>query len=236
MKVNATAIICAYNEEKTIRNILKEICDLILFSEVIIINDGSTDDTSNIILELKKTINIRDVHLPKNLGKGFAMAKGVEMASSEYIVFIDADLSNYTRNHALKLLNPVITGKADMVMGQATNTLIPPIINPFKKLSGQRAMRRRELLPILEKMKTVRFGAETLINMHFKTNNKMVNYVTLHNLVHPTKFHKTKPHIAIKEFILEGWQIIATASSYFNMNARLHKNRIHTFLVSTIKS
>ncbi len=66
-------------------------------------------------------------------------------------------------------------------------------------------------------METAGYGVETLINMHYKAKNKKIKYVPLENLVHPTKFQKTKPHKAIKEFILEGYQIIATTISNFNM-------------------
>lgn len=225
MKSKTTAIICAYNEENTITNILKDVYELQLFNEVIIINDGSNDKTRKFIRELKKAINIKDVHLPSNMGKGFAMAKGVEISSSEYLVFIDADLSNFTRTHALGLLNPVLTGEADMVLGQPTKTLIHPSINPFKTLSGQRALKKKDIIPILKKMKTAGYGVETLINMHFKANNKTVNYVSLENLTHPTKFQKTKPYKAIKEFIMEGCQIIATMFSNLNMTVKSNKNR-----------
>jgi len=203
MKLQATAIICAYNEENTITNILEEVCKTNYFIEIIVINDGSTDNTSDLIKEFKKANEIIDIHSHKNEGKGFAMAIGAELANCKYLVFIDADLSNFTAEHAKRLLNPVVKGKVDMVLGQATKTLIPPGINPFKSLSGQRALKKIDILPILEKMKSARFGVETLINMQYRAANKIVRYVCLKNLVHPTKFQKTKPHMAIKEFVQE---------------------------------
>lgn len=230
MKLKATAIICAYNEQKTIANILKEVCETHFFNEVIVINDGSKDKTGELIKEFKKTGDIIDVQLPKNKGKGFAMAKGAELASNEYLVFIDADLSNFTTEHANKLLRSVLNGNADMVLGQPTKTLIPQGINPFKSLSGQRALKKIDILPILKKMETVGYGVETLINMHFKANKKVVEYVCLNNLVHPTKFQKTKQHKAIAEFILEGCQIVATTFSNFNIVAKSNKNKILSIL------
>ncbi len=219
MKIQATAIICAYNEENTIINILKEISGLHLFNEVIVINDGSIDDTGKFIREFKKTNDtVIDVHLPKNEGKGFAMVKGTELASSDYLVFIDADLSNFTKKHVQSLLTPVLKGSADMVLGQATNTLIPSYINPFKNLSGQRALKKSDLIPILKKMETVGYGVETLINMHFRSKKKKVKYVNLKNLKHPTKFHKAKTHQALKEFIMEGYQIVITIFTNFKMS------------------
>ena len=226
MKPSSTAIICAYNEQKTIANILKDVCKTHSFDEIIVVNDGSKDKTGELIKEFKKTNNIKDIHLHKNEGKGFAMAMGAELASSKYLVFIDADLSNFTTEHANKLLKSVLNGNADMVLGQATKTFIHPGINPFKNLSGQRALKKIDILPILKKMKTVGYGVETLINIHFKANNKVVEYVSLKNLVHPTKFQKIKPHKAIFEFIIEACQIVATTFSTSSLIVKSNKTSV----------
>lgn len=230
MKLQATAIICAYNEENTITNILKNVYELYFFNEVIVINDGSKDKTSKLIKELKKTIDIKDVHLLTNKGKGFAMAKGAEIARNEYLVFLDADLSNFTLTHARELLNPVLTGQADMVLGQPAKTLIHPEINPFRNLSGQRALKKGDILPIIDRMKTTGYGVETLINMQYRAANKEVRYVCLKNLVHPSKFQKTKPHKAIKEFVQEAFQIIATTFSNYSLMKKVNRKRVSNIL------
>jgi len=230
MKLPATVIICAYNEENTIKNILTEICELNIFDEIIVINDGSNDKTRKFILEQKKAIEIKDIHLLTNMGKGFAMTKGIEMSSNDYLVFIDADLSNFTITHALELLNPLLEGEADMILGQATKTLIHPEVNPFRTLSGQRAIRKVDILPVLEKMKTTGYGVETLINMQYSASNKIVKYVNLKNLIHPTKFQKTRPLKAIKEFIQEGRQIISTAFSNYILIKKANKKRASNIL------
>jgi glycosyltransferase involved in cell wall biosynthesis len=224
MKLDSTAIICAYNEQNTIANILEDVCNTHIFNEVIVINDGSKDNTGELIKEFKKTNDIIDIHLHKNEGKGFAMAKGAKLANCKYLVFIDADISNFTAEHANRLLNPVLNGNADMVLGQPTKTLIPSGINPFKSLSGQRALKKIDILPILKKMETVGYGVETLIKMHFMANNKVVEYVYLKNLVHPSKFQKTKPHKAIIEYMKEGYQIVATAFSNTKLAAKSNKD------------
>ncbi len=224
MKMNSTAsaIICAFNEERTIEKILKNIHETHSFEEIIIINDGSTDQTGRIIIQLSAQIKILYLHLPENMGKGFAMAKGVEMAQSKILVFIDADLSGFTSTHASQLLTPLLNGTASMVLGQPTKTFIHSKINPFKKLSGQRATYKKDLIPILEQMKYSGYGVETIINMHYKANNLNVDYVNLEKLVHPTKFQKTGPLQAIREYIAEGWQIAKTL--FKNDKTGLHPN------------
>ncbi|MFA4851501.1 MAG: glycosyltransferase family 2 protein [Thermoplasmata archaeon] len=222
-----TAIICAFNEESTIENVLKAVADSNLFNEIIVVNDGSTDNTGKIIKELKKCLDITDIHLPENKGKGFAMASGVEKASSELIVFCDADLSDLRGEHFLQLIKPIIENKADMVLGQATETLINYKINPFKSLSGQRSLLREDILPILDDMKTSKFGVETLINLYYQSQGKRVEYVMLMDLKHPTKFNKTNQSQAMKEFIFEGHQIALTAFNNFNLITKIIKNKLN---------
>jgi len=225
-----SAIICAFNEESTIENVIKIVADSNLFNEIIVVNDGSIDATGKIINELKKDFHITDIHLSENKGKGYAMALGVEKSSSELIVFCDADLSDIRGEHFLQLTNPIIKNEADMVLGQATETLINYKINPFKSLTGERALLKKDILPILGDMKTSKFGVETLINLYYQSLGKRVKYVMLIDLKHPTKFNKTNQSQAIKEFVLEGHQIALTAFNNFNLIIKILKNKLRACL------
>ena len=204
------AIICAYNEEKTIQSIIKEVVRIPIFDEIIIVNDGSKDSTGKLINSLMSEYSFKSIHLTKNKGKGFAMATAAEQCHSEILVFLDADLSNLRESHVHQLIRPLIAQKADMVIGQATETMISYKVNPFRDLSGQRAMRRNTIAPILQRMKVSGYGVETLLNMYFRANKKQISYVRLDKLFHPTKFEKKKNGPAIREFVLEGRQILKT--------------------------
>ncbi len=220
-----TAIICAFNEEKTIEFVIRSASANYLIDELIVVNDGSTDNTGKIIERLKGDISITDIHFTENKGKGYAMATGVEKAINEAIVFIDADLSELNQDHYYQLLIPIMEDKADMVLGQATETLINYSVNPFKSLSGQRALWKKDILPIVGKMKHSRFGVETLINLFYQSQGKTVNYVMLKGLKHPTKFDKVSKQQAIKEFVKEGHQIALTAFKNFDLITSSEKNR-----------
>ena len=225
-----SAIICAFNEESTIEDVLKAVTDSNLFNEIIVVNDGSTDNTLKNIKEIKKSVDITDIHLPENKGKGYAMALGVERASSEIIVFCDADLSGLKKNHFQQLINPIIGNEADMVLGQATETLINYKINPFKSFTGERALLKQDVLTILEEMRTSKFGVETLINLHYQAQEKKVKYVMLEGLKHPTKFDKASTKSkAIKEFVLEGHQIALALFNNFNSITKIARNQINKF-------
>lgn len=210
MNERVSAIICAFNEEKTIKSIIRNISVIPNIYEIIVINDGSLDSTGQLIKNIKTEVALTDIHIEDNKGKGFAMAKGIEMSTCEYLLFIDADITNFTITHAHQLLNPLIEGKTNMVLGQPGKTLFGYKYNPFKKLTGQRSLRKTDILPIVAKMKNSRFGVETLINMYYKANRKKVENICLEKLVHPTKFQKTNPARAITEFISEGAQILRT--------------------------
>ncbi len=106
-----SAIICAYNEEKTIKEVVTTVCEY-FFDEVIVVNDGSTDGTANILSELHFLPSLKYIALPENKGKGHAMVTGIEHATGEIIVFIDADLSNLKEGHFEQLISPVFSNEA----------------------------------------------------------------------------------------------------------------------------
>jgi len=220
-----SAIICAYNEAATVKDVVSIVSDY-YFDEVIVVNDGSTDETDFILQEVKDLHNIKLVTLPENKGKGFAMATGIEETAGEIVVFIDADLSNLQEDHFAQLITPVINNEADMVLGQATETLINYNLNPFKSFTGERALRRGDILPLVDKMKSSRFGVETLINLYYQSEGKTVKYVMLDKLRHPTKFDKTSPSHAMKEFVREGHQIARTTFKNFDLISKTVRSRI----------
>ncbi len=115
-------VIPVYNEEKTISMILDVILDLDLGdigTEMVIVNDCSTDGTKTIIEEYiaahsKAPISL--IHQEKNMGKGAAIRKGIEEATGEFLVIQDADLE-YDPREFKELLEPIINGHADVVYG-----------------------------------------------------------------------------------------------------------------------
>ncbi len=85
----------AYNEERTLEKAVKETMKELrgLDYEIIIINDGSTDNTLKIAKELcESSKNVKVISYSKNRGKGYALKKGFEKSKGEIIVFFDSDL------------------------------------------------------------------------------------------------------------------------------------------------
>ncbi|RLD63882.1 MAG: hypothetical protein DRI95_11165, partial [Bacteroidetes bacterium] len=190
MKV--TAVICAFNEEKTISGVIIAALKSKLINEVVVINDGSTDNTGREILQYKYELRLKFVDLPRNMGKGFAMATGVENATGEVIVFLDADITGLNSRHISNMTLPVLRGKADMVLGQPSETYVHNSINPFKVFTGERVLLKSDLKPILDEIRYSRFGVETYINLFYGVHGKGIKYIKLKNLFHPLKIQKVK--------------------------------------------
>lgn len=116
-----TIIIPVFNEEKTINEILNRVVKAKLLSgikkEVIVIDDGSTDKTLRVLSEFK-IINykIKILRHNKNQGKGAAIRTGLKYATGNYVIIQDADLE-YDPKDYLKLLQPILDGKTDVVYG-----------------------------------------------------------------------------------------------------------------------
>ena len=147
------------------------------------------------------------------------MVVGVESAKNEIILFFDADVFGIKEEHFYQLLKPVLdeNSEADMVLGSPSETLIDYRVNPFKSLTGERALYKKDIEPILENIRDIRFGVETYINLYFQAHGKKVKYTLLDGLTHPTKYDKTSASKATQEFISEGQEIAVTLLKNYDL-------------------
>ena len=123
MSLKLSILIPAYNEANTIHLILDKVRDVVLSEniskEIIIVNDCSTDDTTQKIeayLLKNPQVPIQLFSQDKNRGKGAAIHKAIELATGDYLIVQDADLEYDPEEYNL-LLKPILNGFADVVYG-----------------------------------------------------------------------------------------------------------------------
>jgi len=120
--ISVSIIIPVFNEEKTIIKILKKINEIKKSAnfEIIIINDGSTDNSERLIDQNTKYFD-KVKHLRKNLGKGKAILEGLRISSMDYVFFQDSDLE-YDPIDLIKFIEIADNYKADLIMGSRFTT------------------------------------------------------------------------------------------------------------------
>ena len=117
-----SVVIPVYNERKTIESIFNKVYENKLVTEIIIVDDCSTDGSFEIIKNLvkekspKKKVQIIISQNKKNIGKGGSLRSGFKLASSEVIIIQDADLE-YNPKEYSNLIQPIADNKADVVYG-----------------------------------------------------------------------------------------------------------------------
>lgn len=113
-----SVIMPVYNEAGTITQIISKVKAVPLDKEIIVVNDGSFDGTEEILAGIA---GLRIIKHEKNLGKGAAIRKGLEVVLSKAVIIQDGDLE-YDPNDYLKLLEPIMAGRADVVYGSRNLT------------------------------------------------------------------------------------------------------------------
>ena len=189
-ELRTTAIIAAWNEERTIADVLRALTGSPLIDEVIVVSDGSTDRTVEICrgFEGVKTVSLRSNH-----GKGFAMAVGVANASNDILFFCDGDMYNVTDEHIAALVTPVLRGECDMNIGIRNRGPIQNFLHLKVKcgpvLSGIRVMRRAVFETVPPKYQA-RYKIETALNCFCSKAGLRQQQTIIYGLDHLKKENK----------------------------------------------
>lgn len=179
-----TCIIPAFNEEKQIANVLDAVLDLkqTLPLEIIVVDDGSTDQTATLLKNYK---NIHVITNRPNLGKSYSIAKALEVSKGDYILLLDADLIGLTANDIRNLLLPIQNNTAEVTMSVRRNSFMHMRIMNLDFVTGERVFPRKLVADKIDEIKKLpRFGLEVFLN----------NLIIEHRCVVKTVYWKTVAH------------------------------------------
>ncbi|MEX2558344.1 MAG: glycosyltransferase family 2 protein [Pirellulales bacterium] len=111
-----SVVIPVYNELNTVAEVIRRVRDSGVPTEIILVDDGSTDGTRELLESWRGQDDLKIVLHERNQGKGAALRTGFQQASGDVVIVQDADLE-YDPHEFEKLIQPIVEGQADVVFG-----------------------------------------------------------------------------------------------------------------------
>ena len=180
-----TAIVPAYNEAERIGGVLSVLNTYPRFKEVIVVDDGSTDSTKEVV---KQFHNVRYIKQANNTGKGGALDRGVQEATTELVFFCDADITGLTHEILEQIHKPVIKRQAGMSIAIQNRRayflnylFVTKILRLVPVLAGQRVL-TKTLWNKLPEWYKKNFRIEVGLNFYSKFYGKGYRYRSFREL------------------------------------------------------
>lgn len=172
---SVAVIIPVINEEESVPNVISTTSNFELVDEVIVVDDGSTDRTVEVVEELAKSNSkVKLLKNPENKGKAYSINEGVNSTDAEVLLFLDSDLVGLNDRHLMGLLMLVLEGLCDMSMMVVENNQKIGSFGGLGKIwSGQRCLYRDDFLEM--KIPTnIGYGLETIMNQKYMESGKRI--------------------------------------------------------------
>lgn len=183
--MTVTCLIPAHNEGARIGAVLRAVSGHPSVAEILVIDDGSTDDTAAVV---RAVSGVTLIHMPQNKGKTAALVAGIRAAQGTYLLLVDADLSGLTPHHISELIDPVLRGQADVSISLRDNA--PRLWHwlGIDYISGERVLPKSLLLSHTETMSALpRFGFEVFLNSVLIAQSSRIAVVRWRGVKSPLK-------------------------------------------------
>lgn len=188
-------VIPAWNEEHDIQKVLDTVGPVEWLSKIIVVDDGSEDQTLKVAQErAKKYSNMVVKRLPANQGKGSAMLAGVRLMGSEIdtIIFLDADLIGLSAGHLSKLFQPVNENQCEMSVAIFKDGYWRTDLSQryAPNLNGQRCLPRTAAEQALAPLVNSGYGVEIGLTQYARRNKWRIQYISWEGMTHDMKEKK----------------------------------------------
>lgn len=181
------AIVPAFNEQETLVDVVTVLKSTGTIDEVLVVSDGSTDET----VRISRSLGVKTIHLHQNYGKAMAMAIGVAHTDAPVLVFVDGDILNLSEYLLGQLIEPVVSGRSEMCIGIRHRGWLIDFFHARTGplLSGIRCV-KREVFEAVPDEYLQGFTVETALNWACRRLGMRTTTVVLCNLRHMVKERK----------------------------------------------
>jgi glycosyltransferase involved in cell wall biosynthesis len=157
-----TCIIPAFNEAARIAAVLAAVNDHPMIDQIIVVDDGSWDATSEVV---RGIAGVHLITLPQNIGKTAALAVAIGQASGDHLLLVDADLIGLTPSDLTALIEPVQSGRVGVSISLRRNAPLIWRWIGLDYISGERVLPRALMAPHLDALAQLpKFGFEVFLN------------------------------------------------------------------------
>jgi glycosyltransferase involved in cell wall biosynthesis len=179
-------IIPAFNEARTIGQVLAVVRQVDAAREILVVDDGSTDGTADVVRAAQQVDpRLQLIVLPRNQGKAAAVVAGANLSHHDVLVLLDADLVGLRPEHIDQLIEPVLQhnyAMSSVVLRQGDGQL-DWAHWPTPILSGQRCLRWR-LFRNCAGLETARWSIEVAFNLHARQQRYRVRWIDWYGVGH----------------------------------------------------
>ncbi|MFN4130786.1 MAG: glycosyltransferase [Paracoccaceae bacterium] len=183
-----TCLIPAHNEAARVSGVLAAVKGHPMIGSVIVVDDGSHDDTAAIA----RAAGVEVLHLCPNRGKSAALAEALSRVGTSHVLLLDADLTGLTATDLSRLIAPVVGGGADVSLSLRGNAPFLWHWLGVDYITGERVLPMSLVAPILPQIRTLpRFGLEVFLNSHIQAADLSVAIVHWPGVASPSKAQKS---------------------------------------------